>query len=76
MPQSLIWELLDQRSNGEPWSTSLNRAIFQAKSNIGYLSDAEKPWYKRVQWWKVDMRPVDDREPVYVMKRRKIEEAS
>jgi hypothetical protein len=65
MPQSLVHEFLHLRRNGASLGTSLKRATFQAKSSIGELQSLgleKKRW--NVQLWKVQMRGVDDGDPV------------
>lgn len=65
MPQSLVHELIDQLGSGTPLFTSLKRAIFQAKWNLGEGPDVETG-KKHFQIWKVHMRGLDDGDPVYV----------
>ena len=66
MPQSLVHELIDQLSAGTPLLMSLNRAIFQAKWNLGEEPSGVEDGKKPFQIWKVNMRGLDDGDPVYV----------
>jgi len=66
MPQSLVYELIDQLGAGTPLLTSLNRAIFQAKWNLGEEPPEVEDGKKHFQIWKVNMRGLDDGDPVYV----------
>jgi hypothetical protein len=66
MPQSLVYELIDQLHAGTPLLTSLKRAIFQAKWNLGEEVLEEEDGKEHFQIWKVNMRGLDDNDPVYV----------
>ena len=69
MPQSLIHELIDQLHVGTPLLTSLKRATFQAKWNIGEEEAGEDDGKEHFRIWKVNMRGLDDGDPVYVFVR-------
>lgn len=65
MPQSLVHEFLEQKAAGNPFRHSLKEAIFQAKPpdvEAGQIDDEPK-----FKLWKVNMRPVNDEEPLYVL---------
>jgi len=64
MPQSLVHELLDQLHAGTPLLTSLKRAIFQAKWNLGEEELEGEDGKQHFQIWKVNMRGLDDNDPV------------
>jgi len=66
MPQSLVYELIDQLHAGTPLLTSLKRATFQAKWNLGEQEPEEQDVEKLFRIWKVNMRGLADNDPVYV----------
>jgi hypothetical protein len=67
MPDSLVNEFFNQRDAGEPFRKSLKNAVFQAKSRIGDAQNYEDPEAgPKFQLWKIDMRGLDDDDPVYV----------
>jgi hypothetical protein len=42
MPQSLVNEFIERRGTGEKFGTALKKAIFQAKTTVGYVPDDEE----------------------------------
>lgn len=66
MPQSLVYEFIDQLHAGTPLLKSLKRAIFQAKWDLGEEELERENGKEHFQIWKVKMRGLDDSDPVYV----------
>ena len=63
-PQSLVNEFISRRKDGEKLRSSLKNSIFQAKTAIGNDQEFEDEQKLKIQLWKVNMRGLDDNEPV------------
>jgi hypothetical protein len=63
MPQSLVNEFFERREEGDKFGTALKRAVFQAKTSIGYVPDDEEKG-KRFKLFKVETRGRMDDDPM------------
>jgi hypothetical protein len=63
MPQSLVNEFFDRREQGDKFGPALRKAIFQAKTTIGYVPDEEEK-ANRFELFKVRMRGRMDDDPM------------
>jgi hypothetical protein len=63
MPQSLVNEFFDRRQQGDKFASALKKAVFQAKTTIGYVPDDEEK-AKRFKLFKVEMRSRMDDDPM------------
>jgi hypothetical protein len=63
MPQSLVNEFFDRRQQGDKLGTALRKAVFQAKTSIGYVPDDEEK-ARRFKLFKVEMRGRMDDDPM------------